>query len=62
MVALDEFEQDPARAMTSGSLAAAIECLNRLPEVAPGFVDAVTPLVGQNAMNILEGPSPLETK
>lgn len=56
-IALDEFERDPVSALTSGSLSTAIECLNRLPDVEPGFVAAVKPVAGQNAKNIWEGPS-----
>ncbi|MEP6654822.1 MAG: hypothetical protein ABJA82_15775 [Myxococcales bacterium] len=57
-IALDEFATDPSRAVVSGSLRAAMDALNRLPQIGGSEIaNAVAPAVGRYALGILDGPT-----
>lgn len=57
-IALEEFATDPSRAVVSGSLRAALDALNRLPQIGGSeIVNALAPAVGRYALGILDGPT-----
>lgn len=54
--ALEGFQANPEKEITSGRLPDALGILSRIPLVEPGFAEAVTPALGTQALTQVYGP------
>jgi hypothetical protein len=54
--AFEGFVIDPVRELTKGRLSQALNVLNRIPLLQEGIVEAITPAVGGQALNLVYGP------
>lgn len=54
--AFEGFKSDPAREITTGRLATALDILARIPLIGPEVAKVVNPVIGERAWDVAQGP------